>query len=282
MNDGRKGSSRSDAPPQDLRRERDELLQSFSRGTRATEEFIQEHERLQVRLAELETENAKLRATVQADHAMRELLEKIEKLESEKEELLSRTRRAEANSSEVSSRVHEVEAEFANLANLYVASNQLHSSLSPRAVTRRIKEVLAQFVGAERYCVYLASTDGTELVPIASEGVPGAELTPLRVDGSAAQEVFRTGASVVEEEQDPSRGTSLRPAALIPLSVDDRVVGVIAIHSTLAQKRSFDTVDFQLFKLLGQHAAAALVSASLFVQAGRRLPGLEAFLDLSV
>ena len=57
---------------------------------------------------------------------------------------------------------------------------------------------------------------------------------------------------------------------------------VIAIFSTLAQKKRFDTVDFELFKLLGQHAAAALVSASLFAHTDRKLPGLEAFLDLSV
>ena len=55
-----------------------------------------------------------------------------------------------------------------------------------------------------------------------------------------------------------------------------------AIFSTLSQKNRFDAVDFELFRLLGQHAAAALVSASLFAQADRRLPGLEAFLDLSV
>ena len=59
-------------------------------------------------------------------------------------------------------------------------------------------------------------------------------------------------------------------------------VGVIAIFSTLSQKTRFDAVDFELFKLLGQQAAAALVSVSLFARDERRLPGLEAFLDLNV
>jgi len=81
---------------------------------------------------------------------------------------------------------------------------------------------------------------------------------------------------------DPSLGTVQDPPAVIPLSVDDRVVGTIAIFSTLAQKNKFDQVDFELFKLLGQHAAQALVAASLFAQAEQKLPGLEAFLDLSV
>jgi len=271
----------SDAPGPDLRDERDQFLRKFTRGAKLTEEFLAEHERLETRLRDLEAENAGLRAKVEADHAVRELLGKIAELESEKRDLLSRFRRAEAITSEFTARVQEVESEFANLANLFVASNQLHSSMSPRGVTRRIKEVLAQLVGAEKYCVYLTNPEGTELVPIASEGVPGSSLLTVRIEGSHHGEVFKSGAAKVSEA-DPSSGSIDVPAALIPLSVDEKVVGVIAIFSTLAQKKRFDTVDFELFKLLGQHAAAALVSASLFAHAERKLPGLEAFLDLSV
>jgi hypothetical protein len=130
--------------------------------------------------------------------------------------------------------------------------------------------------------VYLANPEGTELVPIASEGVPGGELLPVPVAGSRLGEVFKSGSAHVEENHDPSQGIIEKPAAAIPLVVEERVVGVIAIFSTLSQKSRFDAVDYELFRLLGQHAAAALVSASLFVQAERRLPGLEAFLDLSV
>jgi transcriptional regulator with GAF, ATPase, and Fis domain len=257
-------------------------VKSFSRGSRLTDEFIHDYERLLERLGVLEGENANLRAQVAADRAVRDLVQKIERLEAEKSDLLSRTTRAEQISHQFTTRVQEVESEFSNLANLYVASNQLHSSLSPRGVTRRIKEVLAQLLGAERYSMYLANQDGTELVPIASEGVPGGELLPVTVAGSRLGDVFKSGAAKVEEEGDPSHGQLDRPAAVIPLMVDERVVGVIAIFSTLAQKTRFDAVDFELFRLLGQQAAAALVSASLFAQAERRLPGLEAFLDLSV
>jgi hypothetical protein len=280
MSQQRKGD-RSDAPPPDLKRERDEFLQTL-KGARLTEEFVREHERLEGRLRELESENAELRSQLEADAALRELVERIKRLELEKRELLSRYQMAEAASTKFSARFQEIESEFANLANLFIASNQLHGSLSPRGVTRRIKEILAQLVGAERYALYLASTDAGELVPIASEGVPGDRLTTIRVEGSMVGRVFRSGTAEVDEEGDPSRGTLDRPAAVIPLTVDEKVVGVIAIFSTLSQKNRFDTVDFELFKLLGQHAAAALVSASLFARAERKIPGLEAFLDLSV
>jgi hypothetical protein len=279
--DSKSGPTGSDAPGPDLRSESDLFLKKFSRGAKLTEEFVREVELLQDRLRVLEAENAGLRAKVEADEAIRDLLAKIDRLESEKRELLSRFHRVEEVNSEFTARVQEVESEFANLANLFVASNQLHSSLSPRGVTRRIKEVLAQLVGAERYCMYLANSDSTELVPIAYEGVAGSSLTPVKIADSELGEALLKGAASVSDH-DPTQGSITRPAAIIPLTVDEKTVGVIAIFSTLAQKKRFDTVDFELFKLLGQHAAAALVSASLFAHTDRKLPGLEAFLDLSV
>jgi putative methionine-R-sulfoxide reductase with GAF domain len=279
--DRKSGLTGSDAPGHDLKVERDQFLKKFSGGAKLTEEFLREVEQLQERLRHLEAENAGLRAKVEADDAIRDLLGKIERLETEKRELLSRYHRVEEVNSEFTQRVQEVESEFANLANLFVASNQLHSSLSPRGVTRRIKEVLAQLVGAERYCMYLANGDNTELVPIAYEGVAGSALTPVKIADSELGQALLKGAASVSDN-DPTAGTVDCPAAIIPLTVDEKTVGVIAIFSTLAQKKRFDTVDFELFKLLGQHAAAALVSASLFAHTDRKLPGLEAFLDLSV
>ena len=279
--DKRTRDPESDVPGADLKTERDEFLKKFSRGTQLTEDFLREHDRLQSRLQDLESENAGLRAKVEADQAVRELLQKIARLEHEKSELVSRFHQAEAATTEFTARVQEVESEFSNLANLFVASNQIHSSLSPRGVTRRIKEVLAQLVGAERYAMYLVNAEGEQLIPIASEGVPGSELLPVRIAGTRIGDVLRKGSASVADS-DPSQGTLENPPAVIPLSVDDRVVGTIAIFSTLAQKNKFDQVDFELFKLLGQHAAQALVAASLFAQAEQKLPGLEAFLDLSV
>lgn len=272
---GKSGTRPSDNPPQDLEKERDELLRTFSGGHRLAVGFVSEYQRLQQRLQDLEAENAGLRAQNETGEAVSQLLAKIQRLEAEK-------RAAEEVHYEFGAQAREVESEFANLANLFVASNQIHSSLSPRGVTRRIKEVLAQLVGAERYCMYLANAQETHLVPVASEGVASGELNQLAIGVGPVGQVFRTRSAAVNEDRDACEGSLDEPAAVIPLSVDDKTVGVIAIFATLSQKKRFSTIDFELFKLLGQHAAAALVSASLFVQAERRLPGLEAFMDLSV
>lgn len=276
------GNGTPSTPPPDLMKERDEVLQSFSRGARLTEQFVAEYTRMRDRVIELESDNARLRAQLEADDAMARLLHKVESLEHERKDLLSRTAKAEEAQNQFDERFNEVEGEFASLANLYVASNQLHGSLSPRGVVRRVKEILAQLVGAESYAVYLSSSDSKELVPIASEGVPGGKLVTLRLNESVIGKVVIEGKAKIDDER-PSNDLSFEnPLVIIPLIVDETTVGAIAIFATLEQKPRFSHTDFELFKLLGQHAASALVGASLFDQASRSLPGAEAFRDLSV
>lgn len=257
-------------------------MQSFGLGQRWTEEAALEHERLVARIVELERDNASLRAQIEKDEAVRELLARIEALESEKQQLLSHVREAEESGSRFNESFHQVESEFSNLVNLYVASNQLHASLSPRGVMHRLKEVLAQLIGAESYAVYFADPDQTGLVPIASEGVSGEDLVTQPIAGSTMGQVYLSGEAVINEDEDPSQTSLSRPAAVLPLSLEEQVIGVIAIFSTLAQKTRFSPIDFELFALLQRQAAAALVGASLFTAADRRIPGLEAFMDLSV
>lgn len=276
------GNATPSTPPPDLMKERDEVLQSFSRGARLTEHFVAEYTRMHERVLQLESENNRLRAQLEADDAMARLLSEVEKLEAERKILLSRTQQAEAAQGQIDERFNEVEDQFAALANLFVASNQLHASLTPRGVVRRIKEILAQLVGAEAYAMYLASYDTKELVPIASEGVPGNKLISLSMVDSLVGQVVQRGKAVIDEDRPSNTLDFDNPPVVIPLIVDETAVGVIAIYATLEQKPRFSHTDFELFKLLGQHAASALVGASLFEQAGRKLPGAEAFRDLSV
>lgn len=283
--EGRKESMGKDAPstpPPDLMKERDEVIQSLSRGVRLTEHFVGEYTRMHDRLLALEEDNRRLRAQLEADDAMARLLSQVEKLEEERRGLLTRTQKAEQAQDKFDERFNEVEIEFASLANLYVASNQLHASLTPRGVVRRIKEVLAQLVGAESYAMYLTSPDGKDLVPIASEGVPGSKLVPLSSEGSLIGKVVQAGKASIDEDRPPNDVDFENPTVVIPLIVDETTVGAIAIFATLEQKPRFSHTDFELFKLLGQHAASALVGASLFDGAGRKLPGADAFRDLSV
>jgi hypothetical protein len=273
-------TSPSDAPAVDLSAEREQFIRTFSKGAQLTKEFLEEYDAMQVQLHALREENGRLRAAVEADDAIRELIKKIESLELERNELLSQHKRIEEVTSDFNERFHEMENDFANLANLFVASNSLHSSLSPRAVTRRVKEVLEQLVGAEQFGIYLAVDEGRTLVPIALAGLGSSPPSAEALGSGTVGEVARSGAAHIDDECDPSQGTLDNPPAVFPLQIDDNVVGVVAIFRCFGQKTRFSTVDFELFKLLGQHAAAALMSSALFAQAERKLPGPEAFGDL--
>ncbi len=129
--------------------------------------------------------------------------------------------------------------------------------------------------------MYMIGPEAEQLVPIASEGIPGDRLRPLPLSGRIGDAV-RSGVAAIDEDRDANSVDFESPVVVVPLVVDDTKVGAIVIYATLEQKSRFSHTDFELFKLLGQHAAAALVGAALFEQAGRKIPGAEAFRDLSV
>ena len=98
--------------------------------------------------------------------------------------------------------------------------------------------------------------------------------------GSALLErVFLTGVPHIDEGEISHSGLDA-PAACLPMRIEDRAVGVIVVYELLQQKERFVAVDFELFKMLGAHAAAALVGAMLYANADGKLPGLEMFRDL--
>jgi hypothetical protein len=271
----------SDRPPDDLKKERDAFIQQFFRkGAQFTEELLKENERLRDRMLEIEAENRKLRAHLASDEAIRDLLRKIEELESEKMDLVNRSARAEAVKDNFSAQYAEVENELAHFANLYVATSQLHTALSVRGVLRALKELLAQLLGAAAFAVYLLSDDGAELVALTSEGVASSDVARLPVTQGAIGRAFADGEVAFRVEGDLTEASIDNPVVVIPLHIDGNIIGVIAIFGTLPQKTEFVHIDRELFKLLGAQAAPALVNARLFTDAGRKVPGLQAFLDL--
>ncbi len=271
----------SDRPPEDLKKERDAFIQQFFRkGAQFTEELLKENERLRERINDLENENGRLRAHLASDTAIRDLLRKIEDLEKEKVELVSRSQKADHQDGGFDTMVAEVEGELANFANLYVATSQLHAARSVRSVLRALKELLAQLLGAASFAVYFASDDGQELLALTSEGAKAADVARRPTTSGPIGKAFTSGELFYDVGRDVSKGSLEDPVAVIPLHLDGKVMGAIAIFGTLPQKTEFVSIDRELFKLLGAQAAPALVNARLFTDAGRKVPSVRAFLDL--
>jgi len=279
---------RSERPPVDLaaqlKLQRESFVSTFfKKGAEFTEALVAENDRLRAAIAEAERDNAALRTQLASDEAIRDLLRKIEDLEREKQALLSHVHEAEAHSTQFTNRHEQIEEELANLANLHVASFHLHSTLRLPAVVRHLRELLQQLVGARVFAIYVADDVRNELVAIAAEGLTAEQLKPIPFGATdsyddaegAIERAFVTGIPTIEEGVLGPDRTS--PAACLPMRIDDRAIGVIAIHELLPQKRSFVSVDFELFRMLGVHAAAALLGAQLLMAADGRAPGVEAF-----
>jgi hypothetical protein len=290
MTDKKVKSKRSDRPPADLaaqlKVQRDSFVHTFfKKGAEFTEELLHENERLRKTLADVENENAALRTQLASDEAIRDLLRKIDGLEREKSALLSHMHEAEAVSKRFGNRHAQIEEDLLNLANLHVASYHLHSTLRLPLVVRHLKELLAQLVGARAFAIYVADDAESELVAIASEGLEPAKLANVRIgsaevaDSAAGtmERVFLTGLAQVVEGPLPDEPGLI---ACLSMRVDNRAIGVIVIHSLFPQKEQFVAVDHELFKMLGQHAASALVGAQLYAASDGRLPGIDALRNL--
>jgi len=262
--------------PLDLRKEREVFVRTFLRkGVELTESLLEENRQLTREMARMREDNARLRKQVASDDAIRDLIRTIDMLEVEKTDLLTRSTELEQASRMHEGRQAEIEQELNDLANLYVASVQLHAALTPRRVLRHVKELLAQLVGAEAFVIYVVDPGGMVARPIGSEGLAFDRLEPVDLGRGIVGEVVTTGLAWVSQQEPLRPGSVTSPIAVIPLRLEERMVGAISIVRLLTQKSGWVQVDHELFKLLGNQAAIALAGANLFAKAPGPLDALS-------
>ncbi len=265
----------------ELDQKREQFLQTFfQKGAQFATDLLQENERLRYREAELAAELEALKRSLSSESGVRELLQRLHDVEREKHELLERFQHAQEVTRQYNERYQEIERELNDLASLYVASYQLHSTLDVRSVVRHIREMLHQLVGAQVFAVYFADETTRALGPIVTHGVEGAALPKVAAGEGHIGRAFTTGETTVAASVIDTTDYDA-PLACIPLRVEERVVGVIAVFRLLPQKRRFEPLDFELFKLLGAHAATALVGARLYARIAGKPLALDEYRHLS-
>jgi nitrate/nitrite-specific signal transduction histidine kinase len=261
----------------------DAVLSVFRRGAEFTKELLDDNNRLRKELNAIRGRH-QFAAQDDGDWAKlrHELLSRIESLQQENESIHRQLTAIESENHQFATRYVEIEEENNNLANLYVASYQLHSTLDPSEVLKVILEIVINLIGAEIFCVYLYDPKAGSLEPVAAEGAPVSHFPKSRIgtgfvgqalaDGDVATRVIPEGGC------GPVEGG--KPVVVIPLSVDDRPIGAIAIYSLLAQKEGFSALDHELFTLLAGHAATAIFASQLHSQSARKLNTIQGFIDL--
>jgi len=259
--------------------QREEFLETFfKRGAEFTNELLSEVHELQMQLKALKDENAALRLQLASDDAIRDLLVKIEALEKEKHALSTHIESAKMENSDYLTKYREVELELDAMANLYVASYQLHLALTPPEVFSIMEQILMQFVGAGRFAVLLrrnAASGDPVLEPVHLFHCDEEAGRSVRWGEGRAGEAASTGVHYLGdpgEVRDPGV-----PLACIPMIFGQTVIGVIVVYDLLEQKKAFVNMDLELFRLLGSHAAAAVAGAGLLARAGDVFLGLDGY-----
>ena len=125
------------------------------------------------------------------------------------------------------------EQRIGHLAKLQAAVRELHEAAMPADVLTTIKEIVANLIGCEEMGIYARRPDGG--------------LTLLDGIGVDADH----------------EGTEATAIVSIPLHLNQRVVGLIALFKLLPQKTGIEPVDQELFEVLSTHAARALHHAGL-------------------
>lgn len=163
----------------------------------------------------------------------------------------------EEESRQFAARYVEVEQQNSNLANLYVASYQLHGTLDRQRIIDAVKEIVINLIGSEELLVW--ERDGDVLRCVGSFGMNESEWDGVPIGQGIIGLCAETGERfVVNQGVLAPFGREAALTACIPLKLDDTVVGAIAFFRLLPQKDGLAPVDHELFDLLASHAASAL------------------------
>lgn len=247
-------------------------LEARSQGIE--EEVLQLNEKLRRQVDELRRDLASAEALLATNY---------ESAERDRDRLRRKAEQLEAENRDFAQRYVDLEDHSTSLTNLYAATFQLHSSPDPDAVVRTIVEIAVNLIGAAEFVLYLADEAKGDFAVVAREGdLPPEGPRRASLDQLVEREAVKRRRTVFLEEAAPEGGSGEAAAAICcsPLYFRDRLVGALTIYALLSHKATFSQLDRELFDLLGEQAALAMVSSQAYVAVERKLKTVQRFMDL--
>jgi GAF domain-containing protein len=191
-------------------------------------------------------------------------------------EFSRRTAALESNMREVEEVLVRTEHQAARLANLYVATYQLHESLDPANVRAAVADIAVNLLGAEEFTIWVRNEMGQLL--------RAPESSSVVAEGMESQQ-YVGGDSLLDAALDdlspqfgPLEGSDC--LAAVPFTTRGEVVGVLTVQRFLSHKQAITPDDYELLDLLAAHAASALVAARAFGAAQRKVHTFQGLLGL--
>lgn len=202
-----------------------------------------ERDALRTRVATLANENMRLHEEIRAlremmhDHVVESSRMMTKRVHDEWGELV---------------REHEV------MASLQAASMRLDEGLEQRDVLRAVEEIVINLIGSEQFVVMELNPEEGELVLSSAFGLDPAKFQRRPIDDGVFARVVHSGEPFV---RDPTVSGPLDEPDLtvaVPLKLQGRTVGVLAIYRLLDQKPRLKNLDHELLALISTRAAPAL------------------------
>ena len=173
----------------------------------------------------------------------------------------------EGENIQLAERVIGAEQRLARAAQLYASVAELHKTVDTDEVVTVIKEIVANLLGCEEMGVYDVFPLGPVCTYVDGIGLDANRFgtlppTHLQVRSAIASRRVLVPADPMAEPLD-----GLPVSAVIPLTDNDEVCGLVILFTLLRQKPVVETSDLDLLDALAAHAGRALVHARLREQA---------------
>lgn len=159
-----------------------------------------------------------------------------------------------------------VEQQNSDLANLYVASYRLHGALDRDDLIAALLEIVGNVIGCEEALILELRPGGLVLDLAGSVGVDSELYRQIPVGRGIIGQCAASGELYVADASraELRRSEEAHLSACIPLKLQGEITGVIALFRLLPQKISgYESLDHEVFDLLGTHAATALYCSAL-------------------
>jgi hypothetical protein len=238
---------------------------------RYVHDLLSENEKLRVLVASLESEKTQLK---EEKLLLQERLllarEELDRIRSEEVSLQRKLASIETEHRQFSEQYEKVEHQNSNLANLYVASYRLHGTLDRQEVLGIIQEIIINLVGSEELGIFELNPKGGVLSLASSVGIDPARYQSIPLGSGLIGRVALSGEPYLGAHPGGAAATpdEVNLTACIPMKLNDKVTGAIAVFHLLPQKDGLEALDHELFDLLATHAAMALYCTSLHTAAG--------------
>ena len=217
-------------------------------------DVLTENETLRDNVAKLQNERSFL------EDRVKERQQELDSYKAQHERLRRQLDQIEAENRSFSEQFLDIEQQNANLANLYVASCRLHSTLDRQKVLGAIQEIIINLIGSEELGVFESSDDEPALALVSHFGIEPSRYARIPFGTGLIGRTAVIGEAYIASRHNGGERlpTETDLTACIPLKLDGRIIGTIAIFKLLEQKAGLEDLDIELFDLLATHAATAL------------------------